>query len=374
VNRSTHFGRRDRSRAVISWTLVAVALVVILTVLFITRKKPPAPHAPDVVAVIVSGPSDAAQQEDFERLLGYAANEGDVLVVASARHPDVAQSISLAATGINDLERQQNQEKAESSARKLYQAAAAPGGNTDLQQSFNAVYDILHTISHTHVWVAALGSVADVAAGVDLNNPVVRGDPAASISGFQGGFVSSCSGWDLNVAEGNVQPSSLAEDQVREYWRRLMRSCGGQLTAWTIHVGNFPSAAEVAAWNGAGSCGITFELDGQTLFNTGDYELRPSADQTLGSILGTVEDAKKPHLHIDGYTDSQGTVSYNQILSENRAQAVANWFLNRGIDTSQITVEGHGEANPVASNETVQGRQLNRRVEVTLTYSGCSAE
>lgn len=372
VNRASRFGQPNRRPAVIGGVVVAVALVIILVVLFINR-KPSSPHrVPDAIVVIVSGLSSAQQQADFQVILDYAETRGDVIAVASARHPDIVESVSLAATGINDLERQKNQERAKVKAIQLYHTAAAPGGIADLQQSFNAVYNLLHTVSYNHVWVAALGSMNEVAQGVNLDDPLTRGDPGSSISSFQKGYVPSCSGWDLNVAEGSVQPSALAEAQVREYWRQLMNSCGGQLTAWTIRVSGFPSTTEVAAWNGGGRCGITFELGGQTLFDTGEYQLLPDASQTLDRILGRVESADQPHLHIDGYTDSQGTAAYNQTLSENRAQAVANWFTARGIDNSQLSVQGHGEAGPIASNGTAQGRQLNRRVEITLTYSGCS--
>jgi outer membrane protein OmpA-like peptidoglycan-associated protein len=352
--------------------VIAVFLGGVLIALFLTRKHPPKPHAPDVVAVIVSGASGSAQQRDFEKLLKYAENEGDVLIVASARHPNVARSVSLAATGINNLEREQNQAKAEKTARQLYEAAVAPGGNVDFQRSFNAVDDIIHTIRHIHVWVAALGSMTEVAAGVNLKDPLTRGDPATSISDFRGGFVSSCSGWDLYAADGGLQPSSLAEDQVREYWRRLMRSCGGRLTAWTIHIEGFPSMDEVPPWNGAGRCAITFELEGKTLFDTDQYQLLPGASKTLYRILGRVAGANQPHLRVDGYTDSTGSVSHNQTLSDQRAQAVAAWFLAHDIDITHVTVEGHGESSPVASNSTEEGRQLNRRVEVTLNYNSCS--
>lgn len=357
---------------VVGRAAIAAVLVVVLVVLFLTRKNPPPPRAPDVVAVIVSGASDSEQQRDFKKLLQYAEDRGDVLVVASARHPNVAQSVSLARTGINDLERQQNRAKAEKIAMQLYKAAVAPGGNVDFQLSFNTVAGILHTMRHMRVWVAALGPATEVAEGVNLGDPLTRGDPALSISGFRGGFVSSCSSWDLYVAAGGVQPSSLAEAQVREYWRRLMRSCGGRLTAWTIHIEEFPSTEELPPWNGAGRCGVTFELEGQTLFNTGEYWLRPGANKTLYRILERVAGADQPRLRIDGYTDSQGPAHYNQTLSENRAQAVADWFLARGIDPTRVTVEGHGEASPVASNGTEEGRQHNRRVEVTLLYKSCS--
>jgi outer membrane protein OmpA-like peptidoglycan-associated protein len=372
MNYRAHFGRHGPNPTVVGVAFIATISVIVLLVLYLTKTKPIPPHAPDVVAVIVSGIPGKGKQQDFQKLLAYAGNRGDILIVASARHPDVAQSDPLAGKGINNLERQKSQARAEQAAEQQYEAAIAPGGNTDLQRSFNAVDDILHTVRHKRVWVAALGPVTAVAHGVQLDDPLTRGDPATSIAGFSGGFVPSCSGWDLYVAAGGVQPSSLAEDQVQEYWRRLMRSCGGRLTAWTIHIGNFPSAEEVPPWNGPGRCAVTFELEGRTLFNTGEFRLLHGADKTLNGILRRVADAGGSRLRIGGYTDDKGPAPYNQTLSVHRAQAVADWFLARGIDPARMTAKGHGEANPVASNGTEEGRQLNRRVEVTLLYRRCA--
>lgn len=374
MSRRPRFGRRGPNLTVVGAAGIAVLLILVLTVLFVTRKHPPPPHHPDVVAVIVSGAPSSYQHTDFGSLLKYAKNKADILVVTSARHPEVAQSISLAATGINNLQRQQNQAKAERIANQLYDSAAAPGGNVDYQQAFDTINSIVHTIPHVHVWVAALGPVTGVAEGVNLENPLTRGDPALSISGIPGGFVSSCSGWDLNFVTEGAQPSSLAEDQDREYWRRLMRSCGGRLTSWTIYPEEFPSTNEVPAWNGAGTCGLTYELQGKTLFDTNEYQVRPSANQTLYRILEQVNGAGQPRLRIDGYTDSQGPAEYNKTLSKNRAQAVADWFLAQGVSPARVTAEGFGEAGPVASNSTAAGRQLNRRVDITLLYQNCSPE
>ena len=69
---------------------------------------------------------------------------------------------------------------------------------------------------------------------------------------------------------------------------------------------------------------------------------------------------------IKGYTDNAGNDAANLGLSQNRATAVMNEIADLGIDRSRMTAEGYGEANPVATNETAQGRQQNRRVEVEL--------
>ena len=69
---------------------------------------------------------------------------------------------------------------------------------------------------------------------------------------------------------------------------------------------------------------------------------------------------------IDGHTDSRGTDAHNQDLSERRAQSVREALDDMGVTRARFRVAGHGESSPVASNATVEGMRLNRRVEVTL--------
>jgi outer membrane protein OmpA-like peptidoglycan-associated protein len=67
-----------------------------------------------------------------------------------------------------------------------------------------------------------------------------------------------------------------------------------------------------------------------------------------------------------GHTDAQGAAEYNQGLSERRAESATNYLAERGIDSGRLTSVGRGETEPVASNETAEGRQQNRRVEVAI--------
>jgi OOP family OmpA-OmpF porin len=80
---------------------------------------------------------------------------------------------------------------------------------------------------------------------------------------------------------------------------------------------------------------------------------------------------KNPGLRVEvqGFTDSIGTEEYNQGLSERRADAVRNYLVERGVDPKIISSKGYGESNPVASNDTKEGRALNRRVEFAATES-----
>jgi outer membrane protein OmpA-like peptidoglycan-associated protein len=111
--------------------------------------------------------------------------------------------------------------------------------------------------------------------------------------------------------------------------------------------------------------GAVFTLP-DVLFETGSARLRRTADPKLRPLAAYLRGRPAQRLHIDGYTDSVGTAQANLILSRDRAQSVADALSAMGVDGSRFELEGHGEDSPVASNANPTGRQLNRRVEVTL--------
>jgi outer membrane protein OmpA-like peptidoglycan-associated protein len=73
------------------------------------------------------------------------------------------------------------------------------------------------------------------------------------------------------------------------------------------------------------------------------------------------------HVAIEGHTDSVGSDQYNQDLSEHRAEAVRDYFVQQGISSSAVEARGFGKSEPIASNDTAEGRQQNRRVELVLS-------
>lgn len=111
--------------------------------------------------------------------------------------------------------------------------------------------------------------------------------------------------------------------------------------------------------------GATFDLQ-DVLFETGSARLRPAALERLrplASYLGANADVP---VRIDGHTDSVGSDAANQLLSERRAESVRQALGAMGVDENEFVVAGHGETMPAASNANATGRQLNRRVEITL--------
>lgn len=105
---------------------------------------------------------------------------------------------------------------------------------------------------------------------------------------------------------------------------------------------------------------------GDVLFDTGKARLNPGSARKLDQLAQFLADHPDRRVQIDGFTDSVGTDSYNQDLSQQRADAVKSALITRGIDPSRIGAQGYGKGFPVANNVDSGGRQLNRRVEVVI--------
>ena len=102
------------------------------------------------------------------------------------------------------------------------------------------------------------------------------------------------------------------------------------------------------------------------LFDTGSYTLKPGAREKLAKISGILLAHSGLNLQIEGHTDSVGGDEFNQQLSEQRAGSVRDFLAEQGVPVSTITARGFGKTQPVATNDTVEGRQRNRRVELVL--------
>jgi outer membrane protein OmpA-like peptidoglycan-associated protein len=105
---------------------------------------------------------------------------------------------------------------------------------------------------------------------------------------------------------------------------------------------------------------------GDVLFDTGRAELKSGAGRKMDQLAQFLVEHPDRRVQIDGFTDSIGTDSYNEDLSQRRADAVKTALINRGVQPSRIGTEGYGKAYPVANNTDSGGRQLNRRVEVVI--------
>jgi outer membrane protein OmpA-like peptidoglycan-associated protein len=102
------------------------------------------------------------------------------------------------------------------------------------------------------------------------------------------------------------------------------------------------------------------------LFDVNSSGLRSASREALRDMASVFDKYPNTTIRVEGHTDSTGSASYNERLSERRANAVANYLENLGVNSGRIRSIGYGESQPRASNNTASGRQLNRRVEIHI--------
>lgn len=120
--------------------------------------------------------------------------------------------------------------------------------------------------------------------------------------------------------------------------------------------------------------GVVITLSGSVLFASGKYELLNTAMTKLDQVAEALkaQDADK-RMVVEGHTDSQGSDRTNQPLSLNRATAVRNYLVSRGVESDKITAVGMSSSRPIADNKTAENRANNRRVEIVIGATGLSA-
>lgn len=115
--------------------------------------------------------------------------------------------------------------------------------------------------------------------------------------------------------------------------------------------------------------GIQVTFDSGILFDVNQATLRPAAQQNLRDLAASLEEYEGTDVLVVGHTDSTGDASYNQGLSERRADAARSFLLGAGLESDRVTAIGRGEEEPIDTNDTNAGRQNNRRVEVAIFAS-----
>lgn len=133
-------------------------------------------------------------------------------------------------------------------------------------------------------------------------------------------------------------------------------------------LGKFPPLAALAPQE---FCGVSITLDAGLLFDFGKHDIRPDAAAVISTVAQVLKENNVPAATVEGHTDSISDDAFNQTLSENRANAVAQALKADGVSTD-LTAEGYGKTRPVAPNtnpdgsDNPAGRQLNRRVEIFI--------
>lgn len=118
---------------------------------------------------------------------------------------------------------------------------------------------------------------------------------------------------------------------------------------------------------------INVRLTSDILFDHNSAGLRSTSRETLNELAANFAQYPDNVIIVEGHTDSTGTEKYNQTLSEQRAANVADYLIDRGVRAGNITVYGFGELRPKSTNDTAEGRQVNRRVEINIRAAETAA-
>lgn len=177
----------------------------------------------------------------------------------------------------------------------------------------------------------------------------------------------------IGAAAGAVVGLISGDDAVERRQRALIGAGVGALAGGAI--GNYQDRQEAklrAELEGTGVSvtrigdNITLNMPGNVTFATNSSDLSPAFFDVLNSVGKVLGEFNKTVVEVAGHTDSTGTDSYNQSLSERRANSVASYLKGQGVNPQRVISVGMGEAYPVADNGTASGKQANRRVEITM--------
>lgn len=194
--------------------------------------------------------------------------------------------------------------------------------------------------------------------GVSAHQVAVEGDVESS----GGGYVNT-GGTVLRTGEGEcLQTGALDDDNIINACAGIEEEVVAEVVEEAVEA---PAVEPVAA---AQTSKIdTRQFSEQALFDTNSAELNGAGRNAMQSMFGALAEYKGiTGIMVSGHTDNRGSDAYNQSLSEQRAQTVAEAIQAQYSD-ARVDVQGMGESSPVASNDSAEGRQLNRRVEIEVT-------
>lgn len=210
---------------------------------------------------------------------------------------------------------------------------------------------------------AALLAVLVAGAGCTTIDPYTREEKTSKAT--KGAAIGAAAGAAAGVISG---------DSSRERRKRALIGAGVGAIAGGA-VGHYMDRQEAELRERLEGTGVSVTRDGDRVilnmpgnvtFDVDSAEIRPAFTEVLDSVALVVEEYEKTLVEVAGHTDSTGSAQYNQQLSERRATSVANYLRGKGIRHDRFLVIGHGESMPIAGNDSPEGRQRNRRVELTL--------
>ena len=195
-----------------------------------------------------------------------------------------------------------------------------------------------------------------ISCGTNLNNTQKGAGAGAVIGGILGGVIGNNVGNKKNSALGAILGATIGGVAGGVIGKKMDRNAR-----------EIEAALPGARVERVGE-GIKVTLgENSVRFNTDEDRLTPKAKNNLDRLTTVLKQNPDTNIKVIGYTDYRGSDEYNQNLSERRARSVVSYLTERAIGYRRLSSEGRGESEPVASNETIEGRKLNRRVEFAIT-------
>ena len=165
--------------------------------------------------------------------------------------------------------------------------------------------------------------------------------------------------------EKQYDASQQKNAELEKQYQELNQAMSHELGTKEVHISRMQNAIKVS-------------INSELLFASGDWEMSDKAKETLGKIVTTLAPHQVSNIQVNGYTDTtpigpvlaQKGIPTNLALSEKRADTVMKFMVSKGANPQRISAKGFGEADPVASNDTADGKAQNRRVELTVAPQG----
>ncbi|MET3654788.1 OmpA/MotB family protein [Dyella japonica] len=167
------------------------------------------------------------------------------------------------------------------------------------------------------------------------------------------------------VSQQKYDASQQKNAELEAQYQQLNQSMNSEISSRDVSITRMQDAIKVS-------------VNSQLLFPSGGWEMSPEAKTSIAKVAAILAPHQKNKINVNGYTDStpigaelmkQG-ITTNLILSQKRADNVMQFMISQGVKPDLVSAHGFGENDPVASNETEEGRAKNRRVELTVASSG----
>lgn len=183
-----------------------------------------------------------------------------------------------------------------------------------------------------------------------VSRTAIGGVGGAVLGGLLGGVIGGKTGRIIGAGVGGVA-GGVVGNRMDQQIKELKEQTAG-------------SGVDVTEVDGGEA--ILVNLPDGVTFDVNSYTIKPAFRDTLDTVASSLQTYPDSLIDVYGHTDSTGSHSHNQTLSERRAQAVSNYLTSRGVNSARIRWQGFGETAPIADNTTEEGRAMNRRVEIKI--------